>query len=549
MKIKPHTLLWRALCGILLWLPGAFAADAAPRTAAAPTASYDYIIRYGLVYDGSGSPPRIADVAIKDQKIAAIGILPHHSATKEIDATGLAVSPGFIDLHYHLEALHRLPGAANAVAQGVTTALGGPDGNSPLPLASHLKELELTPLGINVGFLVGHGAVRLQTLKLANRPPSPSELETMRELVAQAMKDGAFGLSTGLKYVPGTFARTDEIIALARVAGAAGGIYTTHLREEGVELIPAVKEAIEIGRQAGIPVHLTHHKVVGLPSWGASSLTLQLVDQAVADGQDVTLDQYPYTASNTNISILIPSWALAGGREAFRARMGDPAERARARAEIVHAILTDRGGGDIDRVQFTAVAWRPELEGKTLRAWCLERGLPPTPENGADLVIEAELAGGCLCIFHAMSDEDVDRIMQHPRTMIASDAYLVQHGEISPHPRVYGTFPRVLGHYSRDRKLFPLETAIHKMTQLPAHRLGLRDRGTLTVGMFADIVIFDPETVIDRATYQSPHQFPQGIRFVFVNGVVALENGLPTAARGGQVLRHITPPAGAEHAN
>ena len=515
------------ICWLIAVLPTGRAAEPA----------FDLIIARGLVYDGTGGPPVRADVGVRGDKIVRVGDLGTATAIRRIDANGLAVSPGFIDLHAHLDPLERLPAGESAVGQGVTTGLGGPDGDGPLPLGDYLARLEKLPLGLNVAFLAGHGAIRRSVMKLVDRAPSPAELAAMSALAEQAMRDGAFGLSTGLKYLPGTFAKTDEIVALARVAAKAGGIYTSHLREEGLQLIPAVTEAITIGREAGIPVVLTHHKVVGQPSWGASARTLALVDTARAGGLDVMIDQYPYTASYTSISVLIPSWALAGGAAEFKRRTADAAQRTKMKKEIVEAILTDRGAGDIARVQFSRVDWRRALEGRTLRDWAVERGLAPTPENGADLVIEAQLAGGCGCIFHAMSDEDVERIMRHPQTMIASDGRLSQPGEAAPHPRCYGTFPRVLALYVREKHVLTLETAIHKMTLMPARRLGLADRGRIAAGMQADLVLFNPTTVRDTATFENPHQYPEGIPFVIVNGVVTVDTGKFTAARGGRVLR------------
>lgn len=504
---------------------------------AAETRVYDVLLIQGLVIDGTGAPPVRADVAIRNGKIARIGALATETATRRIDVRGAVIAPGFIDLHAHLEPLLRLPGCESAVRQGVTTALGGPDGNAPQPLGEHLAQVEKTTVGMNIAFLTGQGAIRSSVMKLVDRVPTAAELVEMERLVAVAMREGAFGLSTGLKYLPGTFSKTEEIIALARVAATSGGIYTSHLREEGVNLIPAVQEAIAIGKGAGIPIVLTHHKVVGKPSWGASERTLRLVDEARAAGIDVMMDQYPYTASNTGISILIPSWAMAGGAAAFKTRMADPTERAKARTEIIEAIMTDRGAGDVSRVQFASVPWKRDLEGRTLADWCVERGLPATPEKAADLVIEAQTNGGCVCIFHAMDDADVERIMRHPQTMVASDGRLAQPGVDQPHPRCYGTFPRVLARYVREKKVLSLETAVHKMTGMPARRLGFKDRGVVAEGAWADLVVFDPATVSDEATFKNPHQYPKGIPYVFVNGVAAVDEGRFVNARAGQVLR------------
>jgi dihydroorotase/N-acyl-D-amino-acid deacylase len=360
----------------------------------------------------------------------------------------------------------------------------------------------------------------------------------MTALVRGAMHDGAFGLSTGLKYLPGTFAKTDEVIALARAAADSGGIYTSHLREEGLGLLDGVGEAIRIGRDAHIPIVLTHHKAVGKPMWGASVKTLAMVDSARAAGVDVVIDQYPYTASHTGLNVLIPSWAGAGGDSAFVRRLGVPALRDSMLRGVVDNIMNDRGGGDIARVQFARVAWDHSLEGKTLADWAKREGLAPTPENGAKLVLEAEKRGGANAIFHVIDERDVERIMRHPQTMIASDGRLSRPGDGHPHPRAYGTFPRVLGVYAREKKLFPLEEAVHKMTGMPAARLGLTDRGRLTEGAAADLVVFDPNTVRDQSTYEAPHQYAAGIPYVIVNGVVAVDAGRPTAARAGKVLRH-----------
>jgi N-acyl-D-amino-acid deacylase len=507
-------------------------------TASQAQTDFDLVIGGGTVYDGTGGPAIRADVGIKDGRIVRLGSLADASSQRRINATGLAVAPGFIDMHAHIDPILRLPGGESSVRQGITTALGGPDGGGPWPFGEHLAELEKTQLGLNVAFLVGHNNVRKAVLGLFNRPPTSPKLAEMEQHVEQAMKEGAFGLSTGLKYLPGTFAKTDEIIALAKVAARHGGIYTSHLRDEGSQLIPAVEEAIEIGRVAGLPVVLTHHKVIGKPSWGSSVKTLAIVDAARASGQNVVMDQYPYTASATGISIIIPSWALAGGASDFKQRVANPEELIRLKAEIAHLIRTDRGAGDIGRIQFASVKWKSDLVGRTLRDWCVERGMEPTPENGADLVIEAQLNGGVSCIFHAIDEEDVERIMRHPMTMIASDGRLSEPSDTDqPHPRCYGTFPRVLGLYVREKKILTLEDAIRKMTQQPARTLGIKDRGEVKEGFAADLVVFDPATVRDTATFTAPHQYPVGIPYVLVNGAVIVDNGKFTQERSGKVLR------------
>lgn len=501
-----------------------------------PADRYDIVIVNGIVYDGTGQPGRKADVGIVDSRIVAIGDLSDATAGKIVDADGFAVAPGFIDLHAHLEAIDRYPHCENLIRQGVTTALGGPDGGGPSPFGSYLHALKESGVGINTAFLVGHNAVRRNVMGLANRDPSPDELAAMKVQVQTAMEEGAFGLSTGLKYLPGTFSKTEEVIALSAVAAAHGGFYTSHLRDEGLGLLQAVREAITIGREAKIPIVLTHHKVVGKPMWGASTKSLALVDSCRAAGQDVMLDQYPYTASRTGINILIPAWALEGGEAAFASRIADNVLLDSIRRQIVFNLENDRGGGDLRRIQLSNVSWDPSLNGKTLFDWCELQKLPPTLENGAELVIVAESRGDTRCIFHAMEEEDVKRILKHPWTAVASDGILTAPGSAHVHPRAYGTFPRVLARYVREESLLPLEEALRKMTSLPALRLGLTDRGRLSENYKADIVVFDPATIADRSTFADPHHYPQGIKYVLVNGKVVLEGETLSDVRAGEVL-------------
>jgi N-acyl-D-amino-acid deacylase len=371
----------------------------------------------------------------------------------------------------------------------------------------------------------------------ADRAPTADELARMRSMIARGMHDGAFGMSTGLKYIPGTYSNVDEVVALAQVAADSGGIYTSHLREEGLGLFEGVAEALEIGRRAHIPIELTHHKAVGQAMWGRSVVTLHMLDSARAAGVDVMADVYPYTATHTGISVLIPSWALADGDSAFVRRLADPALADSIRRGIIFNILNDRGGGDIARVQFARVTWDRSLEGKTLADWAKRRGMAPTPENGALLVIDAQRKGGANAIYHVLDEGDVRRIMSHPMAMIASDGRLSTPGEGHPHPRGYGTFPRVLGHYVRDEHVLSLEDGVHKMTGMPAARLGLKDRGVLRSGAAADVVVFDADRIADKATFENPHQYAVGIDYVLVNGVAAVDGGKYTDSRAGRVLR------------
>lgn len=511
--------------------------SSAPAGAQRP--AWDLLIRGGTIVDGTGAPGFRGDIAIRGDRIVRVSriSLRTSDAARVIDASGKVVSPGFIDLHAHLEPLLGLSAAESHVRQGVTLALGGPDGGSPLPLAPYMDSVAKGGVGMNVAYLVGHNAIRQSVMGAAARAPSFAELARMRALVQQGMRDGAFGMSTGLRYIPGFYSKTDEVVDLAGVAARAGGIYTSHLREEGRGLMEGVAEAIEIGRRARIPVVLTHHKAVGRQMWGASTRTLGLVDAARKRGIDVQIDQYPYTASSTSLSVLIPPWALADGDTAFARRVADPALRDSIERGIVDFLLNDRGGGDLRRVQFGRVAWMPELEGKTLHDWAVQRGIEPVPEKAAALVIEGQLKGGASMIYHIIDEADVRRIMQHPQTMIASDGRLTRPGDGKPHPRAYGTFPRVLGVYVRELKLLTLEQGVRKMTGMPAKRLGLTQRGVLRVGAFADIVVFDPATIADRSTFENPHQYPAGIEQVFVNGVAMVQDGSFTDKRPGRVLK------------
>lgn len=499
---------------------------------------YDLIFRQGTIIDGTGKKGYTGDIAVLEERIIKIGNCKRDRAQTDIDATGMVICPGFVDLHAHLEPLPLLPDAASALHMGVTTALGGPDGSSPIHIAKYLDSLDRIGMGINVGYLIGHNSVRSQVLGMEAREPNADELIQMQKLIESAMRDGAFGMSTGLKYLPGAFSKVEEVISLATSAAAYGGIYTSHLREEGLGLFEGVEEAIRIAREADIPVVLTHHKAIGQPMWGKSVETLRMVDEARREGLDVMVDQYPYTASYTGLSVLIPPWSMEGGRyDKFAERALDSILRDSIHAGIVYNIMNDRGGGDLRRIQLARFNWKPELEGKTLYDWALAEGLEPTAENGADLIIEAQLHRGASAIYHAMSEEDVERIMVHPMTMIASDGRITEFEKGFPHPRVHGTFPRVLGHFSRDRGLMSTEEAIRKMTSLPAMRMGLSDRGTLRVGAFADMVIFDPKTIIDKATFQEPHQYPEGIEYVLVNGQLVLKQGQFFDVRNGKVLR------------
>ncbi len=500
---------------------------------------YDVLVRGGTVVDGSGAPRYRADVAIVGNRIVRVepGGLDSALAVRVIDAGGLVVAPGFIDMHAHIEPLLDLPDAQSHVRQGVTLALGGPDGSGPFPLAAYLDQADRAPLGMNVAYLTGHNTIRREVMGTENRAPTAGEQARMESLVAQEMQAGAFGLSTGLRYVPGYYANTDEVVGLSAVAAKAGGIYTSHLREEGVGLIEGVAEALEIGRRAAIPIVLTHHKAVGRHGWGKSAVTLAMVDSARKAGTDVMIDQYPYTASFTGLSVLVPPWALAGGTDQLRKRLSDPVLRDSITRGVIDLIINDRGGNDLRRVQFALVTWDRTLQGKTLHDWAEQRKLPSNPATGAQLVLEGVLKGNAGMVYHVMDEADIRRIMAHPETMIASDGRITALGDGVPHPRNYGTFPRVLGRYVREERVLTLEQAVHKMSGKPAARLGLSNYGCIRNGCVADLALFDPETVSDPATFTDPHHYPVGIPWVLVNGEPVIANGQLTDARPGRVVR------------
>ncbi|MFI5312325.1 MAG: amidohydrolase family protein [Gemmatimonadales bacterium] len=500
---------------------------------------YDLLLKNGTVLDGTGTPGVRADVAVTGDHIVRVSRTPidARAAKRTIDATNLIVAPGFIDLHAHLEPLPQMPDAQSHVRQGVTLALGGPDGGGPFPFGAYLDSLDKKPLGMNVAFLAGHNTIRRTVMGTANRAPTPAELERMKSMVAQSMGQGAFGISTGLRYIPGFYSKTDEVVALSKVAADSGGIYTSHLREEGLGLFEGVAEALEIGRLAHIPIILTHHKAIGQQMWGKSVVTLHMVDSARKAGTDVMLDQYPYTASHTGLDVLVPPWALEGGTAQLRLRLADPALKDSITRGVVEYLLNDRGGGDIKRVQFSSVAWDHSLEGKTLYDWAVKREIDPTVEKAAPLVLEGVLNGGASMVFHVIDEGDVRRIMAHPMTMIASDGRLTKPGQGVPHPRNYGTFPRVLGEYVRVQHVLTLEQAVNKMTGMPAARLGLKQYGCIREGCLANITIFDANTVRDVGTFTDPHHYPEGIPYVIVNGVPVVDGGKFTDARPGKVVR------------
>jgi dihydroorotase/N-acyl-D-amino-acid deacylase len=504
---------------------------------AALLAQYDILITNGKIYDGAANPWSYGDVAIKGDTIVAVGHLPGATATRRIDAKGMAVAPGFIDIHSHgRRGIEEVPTAENYLREGVTTFIEGPDGSSPLPLKPFFETIAAKGISINMASFVGHGTIRTQVLGLVNRPATPEELAKMRELARQAMLDGAVGLSTGLFYVPGNYANTEEVIELAKVVGPMGGFHQSHMRDETDQIVASVKETIRIGEEGGLPTQITHHKVVGTANWGLTVETLKLVAEARARGVDVSIDQYPYTASSTGIMALFPQWAQEGGQKSLLERLSAPGSREKIKTTIMTNIRDGRGGGDPKNIVIVNCAFDPSLAGKSIADLTAARGVPVNFDTAAETAIALQSKGSCSAVYHAIDEADIERVMKSPNTMIASDGDIPVMGRAAPHPRSYGTFARVLGVYVRERHVISLEDAIHKMSGMPAARLKFNDRGLLKPGMKADVVVFDPNTVSDRATFEKPHQYSVGFREVIVNGKFAMLDGKVTGERPGRIL-------------
>lgn len=527
----------RTYCALVVIFLGGLAllqfTTAGENRAAATT--YDLLITNGRIIDGSGNPWFRADVGIKDGRVARIGRIDPASATRVIDAANRIVAPGFIDVHTHVESIYNLPAAENFIRMGVTSLVTGNCGSSTTDVAQFLDRMREKPLAVNLATLIAHGSVRRKVVGLDDRAPTAAELTQMEALVEQGMKEGAVGLSTGLIYVPGSFAKTDEITSLARVVARHGGLYATHMRNEGEYVVDAIKESIQIGEQAGLPVEISHFKISSRKLWGQTPATIALVREARARGLTVTVDQYAYTASSTSLDSRLPGWLRAGGLDEAKKRLADPAMRDRVRKEMKDAL---KRSGFKDYSYAVVASYRPDksYNGKSIAEITkIARGKSDV-KNQIEQIIAMYEAGGAGMIYHGMNEDDVRRIMREPFTMIASDSGVRQVDETVPHPRGYGNNARVLGRYVRELQLISLEDAIRKMTSLPAQTFGLRDRGLLREGFAADVVIFDEKTIADQATFEKPHQYPTGMGFVIVNGQVVFGDGA-TGARPGVALR------------
>jgi N-acyl-D-aspartate/D-glutamate deacylase len=493
----------------------------------------DVLIRGATLYDGSGQAGMVGDLAIKGERIVAVGRFTVKGQPKVIDGAGLIAAPGFIDLHTHSDtALTRPATRSNQcyLLQGVTTVVTGNCGSGPTDVAGYFRTLERGGVGSNVIHQVPHNDVRRAVMRNANRAPTAEELKAMEALVEQGMKDGAWGLSTGLIYNPGTYSRIDELIALSRVAARHGGFYASHIRNEGVAVLQATEEALTIGREAGLPVHISHMKASGKNAWGKAVEQIALIEKARKAGQVVSADQYPYTASSTSLAaMVIPTQFREGDRKDYLARLNDPEQGQRLRTAIADLLGGRDGGKSLRIAQYSP---KPAWQGKDLDAIAtLEK------KNAVDIVFEIERNGGAQVVSFGMNEEDVRLIMKQPFVATASDGGSRVPDETIPHPRSYGCFPRKVGRYAIEDGVITLEHALRSCSGLPADILRLPQRGYLKAGYFADVVLLDPKTYRDHATYDKPHQYATGVRYLFVNGKLAVNEGKYAGTLAGKVLR------------
>jgi len=496
---------------------------------------FDVLIKNGDIVDGTGNTRFKGDVGIIKDKIVSIGDLSASTADSVIDATGLIVAPGFVDVHTHIEGDEaKTPTADNFIYDGVTSVITGNCGSSRLDIKHYFDTLRIVKLSVNVGTLVGHNDVRTKVLGEADVAPNKTQLKEMEALVAKGMRDGAMGFSTGLEYTPGIYSKTDEIVALAKQAAKYHGVYTSHMRNESDKVFDAIAETIDVGRQAKIPVEISHFKV-GQPNWGASNKMIAMVDSARAEGIDVNVDVYPYTASSTTLYILLPDWLKAGGTKEILKRLGDPA----LHQKVVDDMIIDmqrRKRAHFDYAVVASCTGNPSLDGKSIMQINIEAGRAATIPNEIETILDIIKVGSASMVFHSMSEADVDNIIKYPLSGIISDSGIRVFGEGTPHPRGYGSNARILAVYVRDKNLITLEDAVRKMTSLPAQKFHIIKRGVLQPGMYADIVIFDAARVKDESTFEHPHAYSTGFKYVLVNGAITVNNFKHIGTRKGTIL-------------
>lgn len=505
----------------------------APASAQKPE-PFDLILKGGMIIDGTGKPGFTGDIAIKNDQIVEISPEIKGAADQTIQCHGLMIAPGFIDLHNHSDRQIISPltrANMNYVTQGCTTIVTGNCGSGPVATGVYYRKIDATGSGTNVMHLIPQGSLRDSVMGSGQRKPSPEELNKMKELAEKAMQDGAWGMSTGLIYVPSSYAETDELIELANIVSRYQGIYASHIRNESTGLLAAVNEALKIGQEAKLPVHISHFKSSGRDAWGLVIRAAQMIDAARKQGQTVTADQYPYIASSTSLgATLIPAWARAGGNKELVQRLKAP-ETSEKIIKKIKSNIAKRDGGKAVRI--ARYAKKPEWVGKNL-----QQIAEAEQKSILDIVLEITRQGGASVVNFSMNEDDVRQIMQIDWVATASDGRAYLPGSDRPHPRNYGTFPRKLGYYAIQEKVITLEHAVRSATGLPADILGLKDRGYLREGAYADIVVFAPKQLIDQATFDAPHQYSKGIRYLFVNGTPAISAGFPTGSLAGKALRH-----------
>lgn len=498
---------------------------------------YDLVITNARIVDGTGNPWFRGSVAVKNGRIAKIGRFDGTGAKQVIDAKGQIVAPGFIDVHGHTEDIFNNPTAENFIRMGVTSIITGNCGGSATDIGEFLGRFAEKPLAANLATLIAHGSVRSKVMGLDNRAPTPEEQAKMNAVVEQAMKDGAVGLSTGLIYVPGTFAKTEEVVELAKVASKFGGTYASHIRNEGNGVVDAIQEAINIGEQANMPVEISHFKISSKALWGETPTTIGLVEDARKRGLTVTVDQYAYTASSTSLDARMPNWAIAGGRDEGKKRLADPETRKKIAKEMKDGLKKSKFK-DYSFAYVASHRANPAFNGKNIAEITQIVRKSKKLDEQIEQIFDMYEKGGAQMVYRVMDESDVQNIMRQPFTMIASDSGVRNFGSGVPHPRGYGNNARVLGRYVRELKIITLEDAIRKMTSLPAQTFGLHDRGLIKEGFAADLVIFDENTVTDKATFEAPHQYAEGFSSVIVNGAIVFDGQKMTGAMTGQPLRN-----------